>query len=205
MDVKVETGEYLVKLARFAAKKWINEGEKPEPLKPIEEQAKLTTGVFVTVRKIVGDSSDLRGCIGYPLGIGPLYEEVIDLARDSTLNDPRFPPVKTDELDSLIFEVTVLTPPEKINFVSPQELLNQIEIGRDGLIVQYKSNKGLLLPQVPVDQGWDKEEFLSYTCRKAWLKENIWLKEKIIVEKFQGVVFAETSPNGKIEQMKITE
>ncbi|MCK4845117.1 MAG: AMMECR1 domain-containing protein, partial [Candidatus Heimdallarchaeota archaeon] len=70
MDVKTETGEYLVKLARFAAKKWIKEGEKPEPLKPIEEQAKLTTGVFVTVRTIVEDSSDLRGCIGYPLGIG---------------------------------------------------------------------------------------------------------------------------------------
>ncbi|NPD89880.1 MAG: TIGR00296 family protein [Asgard group archaeon] len=204
MDVKDETGIYLVKLARFSAKSWICEGKEPNPISPMPEQAKFTTGVFVTVKTRIGDEAHLRGCIGYPIGIKPLFEEVIDLARDSTLNDPRFDPVQKKELSSLIFEVTVLTPPEEIIYNSPEELLNNITIPGDGLIVKYGRTSGLLLPQVPVEQDWDVEEYISYTCRKAYLSTDIWKKEKIKVEKFQGIVFTETNPEGEIKRVSLS-
>ncbi len=203
MDVKDETGIYLVKLARFAAKSWICEEKEPRPILPMPEQAKFTTGAFVTVKTRIGNEAHLRGCIGYLIGIKPLFEEVIDLARESTLNDPRFDPVQEKELSSLIFEVTVLTPPEEIVYNSPEELLNNITIPSDGLIVKYGRTSGLLLPQVPVEQDWNVEEYISYTCRKAFLPTDIWKKEKITVEKFQGVVFTETNPEGEIKRVSL--
>ena len=205
MNVKDETGVYLVKLARHAATSWICEESQPELLLPMPDQAKFVTGAFVTVKVKEGDSTHLRGCIGYPLGIKPLFEEVIDLARESTLRDPRFDPVEEEELGSLIFEVTVLTPPEEIKYNSPEELLNNIKIPGDGLIVKYGGNSGLLLPQVPVEQNWDTVEYISYTCRKAYLPTDIWRKEKITVEKFQGIVFTEIEPEGEIKRLSLDD
>lgn len=205
MIIEDETGYYLVKLARKAGEAWVSEGRRIGPIEPIPEQAKLTMGAFVTVKKVVGRRYELRGCIGYPVGIAPLVEEVIDLARESTLKDPRFAPVRPGELKQLIFEVSILTPPEEISYETPEELLKQIEIGKDGLIVSYRSARGLLLPQVPVEQGWSVEEFISYTCRKAWLPTDIWKKEKIRVEKFQGHVFSEVTPGGKIERVVLSK
>ncbi|MHA2358166.1 MAG: AmmeMemoRadiSam system protein A, partial [Candidatus Heimdallarchaeaceae archaeon] len=179
MKVENETGIYLVKLARFAAESWIIRDSPPDPIEPIPEQAKITTGTFVTVKSKIGDTYTLRGCIGYPIGIKPLFEEVIELARESTLSDPRFSPVKESELAEIIFEVTVLTPPEEINYNTPEELLEKIDVPGDGLIVRYRGSAGLLLPQVPIEQNWGKEEFISYTCRKAYLPTDLWKKEKI--------------------------
>jgi uncharacterized protein (TIGR00296 family) len=203
MKVEDETGFYLVKLARFAARSWICEGKQPNPILPMPEQAKFTTGAFVTVKTQMGDEAHLRGCIGYPIGIKPLFEEVIDLAKESTLHDPRFDPVQETELSSLIFEVTVLTPPEEIIYNTPEELLDKISIPGDGLIVKYGRTSGLLLPQVPVEQDWNVEEYISYTCRKAFLPIDIWRREKITVEKFQGVVFTEASPEGEIRRLSL--
>jgi uncharacterized protein (TIGR00296 family) len=198
MQIEDETGIYLVKLARLAAQKWIVENQRIEPIEPIPAQAETVTGAFVTVKTRSDDESTLRGCIGYPIGIKPLFEEVIDLAKSSTLEDPRFPPVDNSELSELVFEVTIMTPPQTINYENPQELLDKITVPGDGLIVDFKGYKGLLLPQVPVEQNWNKEEFLSFTCRKAFLPTDIWKKEKITVRKFQGVIFSEESPNGEI-------
>ena len=203
LEVDNETGYYCVRLARAAAERWIKENKRIEPIKPIPQQAKEVFGAFVTVKKLIHGHEELRGCIGYPIGIKALYEEIIDLAREATLFDPRFPPVIEEELPQLIFEVTILTPPQKIGYNNPEELLDQIEVGRDGLIVRYGKFQGLLLPQVPVEQGWDKETFISYTCRKAWLSPDMWKKEKITVEKFQGVIFAEVSPAGEIKRIII--
>ncbi len=203
MKIEDETGSYLVKLARHAAEIWIREDKTPQPLKPIPEQTKLVTGVFVTVKAIKGSEHLLRGCIGYPIGIDPLYKEVIELAKTSTLNDPRFQPVKKHELAELIFEVTVMTPPQKIEYSSPQELLSQITVPGDGLIVKLGPNQGLLLPQVPVEQGWNTEEFLSNTCRKAYLPMDEWKNNKLSVEKFQGIVFSEQEPNGSVVRQEL--
>lgn len=203
MQVIDETGFYLVKLARHAAESWIIKDEQPNPIEPIPEQAKITTGAFVTVKSRFEDDYALRGCIGYPIGIKSLYEEVIDLARESTLHDPRFPPVKENELKNLVFEVTILTPPVEIQYNTPEELLDNIEIPGDGLIVKFGRSQGLLLPQVPLEQEWDKEEFISYTCRKAFLPVDAWRNEKITVEKFQGVVFSEITPKGEIKRLSL--
>ncbi len=200
MKINFETGEYLVRLARLAAENWIEKNKRVKAPEPIPEQAKIKTGAFVTVKKYKYVGENLRGCIGYIEGIAPLFEEIIDLARSSTLEDPRFPPVRAQELSNLIFEVTVLTVPEEIDYNTPSELLSKIEIGKDGLIVERGYNRGLLLPQVPVEQNWDVEEFISYTCRKAFLPTNIWQKEKLTVKKFQGLIFKEVSPKGEIEE-----
>ena len=201
MKITQETGHYLVKLARLAGETWVREGKRIKAPLPIPEQAKLTMGAFVTVKKLVYNHHELRGCIGYPIGIAPLVEEIIDLSRESTQRDPRFPPVSPNELDHIIFEVSILTPPQKINYNNPNELIQQIEIGKDGLIVKLGRFQGLLLPQVPIEQGWNVEEFISYTCRKAWLPPDSWKKEKIEVQKFQGYVFTEKTPRGEIEEV----
>ncbi len=198
MQIEDETGFYLVNLARTAAKQWIIEGSRINVPEPIPEQAKTVTGAFVTVKTKTDNESSLRGCIGYPIGFKPLFEEVIDLAKSSTMEDPRFSPVRKEELPDLVFEVTIMTPPQIVKYEKPQELLDQISVPGDGLIVEYKGYKGLLLPQVPIEQKWNKEEFLSFTCRKAYLPIDIWKKEKITVQKFQGVIFSEESPNGEI-------
>ncbi|MHA1260129.1 MAG: TIGR00296 family protein [Candidatus Heimdallarchaeaceae archaeon] len=203
MEILEETGFYLVKLARQSAQIWISEKKRPEPIYPIPEQAHLTTGAFVTVKSYSEGEHSLRGCIGYPIGIKALFEEIIDLSRESTLHDPRFPPVQESELSNLIFEVTVLTPPQGINYKDPQDLLAKINIPGDGLIVKYGRFQGLLLPQVPIEQKWNVEEFLSYTCRKAYLPTDIWKTKKITVEKFQGVVFSEIKPGGEIKKLEL--
>lgn len=203
MKIEDETGIYLVKLARKAAEKWIKDNKPVKPEEPIPEQAHFVTGAFVTVKSVTGTEHNLRGCIGYPIGIEPLYKEIIDLAKASTLQDPRFPPVKERELPNLVFEVTVMTPPQRIEYSSPQNLLDQIEIPGDGLIVKLGPYQGLLLPQVPIEQRWNKEEFISYTCRKAYLPTDTWKTKKIIVEKFQGIIFSEIEPNGQIVTQKL--
>ncbi len=154
-------------------------------------------GTFVTLHTF--PEYDLRGCIGIPLPIMPLKEAIIDAAKSVT-RDPRFPPLAEDEINNVVIEVTVLTKPERINATKPQDFVSSIEIGRDGLIVEQGFYKGLLLPQVPVEQGWDKEEFLSHTCMKAGLLPDAWFDENIKIFKFSGQIFTEIEPNGKIKE-----
>ncbi len=154
-------------------------------------------GTFVTLHTF--PEHDLRGCIGIPLPVIPLKEAIIDAAKSAT-RDPRFPPLKENEVNKVIIEVTILTKPELIKAGKPQEYVSSIEIGRDGLIVEQGFYKGLLLPQVPVEQGWDKEEFLSHTCMKAGLLPDAWFDENIKIFKFSGQIFTEIEPNGKIKE-----
>ena len=157
-------------------------------------------GVFVTIHTFPGH--DLRGCIGIPFPIMSLKEAIIDSAQSAT-RDPRFPPLKENELSSIIIEVTILTKPELIKVKQPKEYLDQIEIGRDGLIVEQSFYKGLLLPQVSVEQGWDKEEFLSNTCMKAGLLPDAWLDKDIKISKFSGQIFTENKPRDAIEEKRL--
>jgi len=157
-------------------------------------------GVFVTIHTF--PEHDLRGCIGIPLPIMSLKEAIIESAQSAT-RDPRFPPLKENELDKIIIEVTILTKPELIKVKQPKEYISQIEIGRDGLIVEQSYFKGLLLPQVPVEQGWDEEEFLSNTCMKAGLLPDSWLDENIKISKFSGQIFTETKPKGTIKEKRL--
>ena len=119
-------------------------------------------------------------------------------AISAATQDIRFNPVTADELDKIIFEVTVLTPPVEIKVEQPSEYLKQIQVGRDGLIVENSYSSGLLLPQVPTEYGWNVEEFLEYKCQKAGLEKDAWKDKDTKISRFQGVIFKEESPNGTI-------
>ena len=127
-----------------------------------------------------------------------LSHGIIDAAIAAATEDPRFSPVKTNELNDIVFEVTVLTPPVEITVTDPMEYLEKIKVGRDGLIIRNSFSSGLLLPQVPVEYGWNVEEFLQHTCEKAGLEKNAWKNERVKIEKFEGIIFKEETPNGKI-------
>jgi uncharacterized protein (TIGR00296 family) len=157
-------------------------------------------GVFVTLHTF--PDRELRGCIGIPLPVMSLQEAIIESARSVT-RDPRFPPLIETELDTILVEITFLTEPELIKVKQPKEYLSHIDIGRDGLIVEQSFFKGLLLPQVPVEQGWDKEEFLSHTCMKAGLPPDAWFDKTTKISKFQGQIFTETKPHGPIKETNL--
>jgi len=157
-------------------------------------------GAFVTLHTY--PDINLRGCIGIPLPVMPLRDAIAEGAKSAT-RDPRFPPLEENELDDIIIEVTILSKPEIIKIDKPEEYLPNIKIGRDGLIVEQGFFKGLLLPQVPIEQGWGKEEFLSHTCIKAGLMPDAWKNENIIISKFTGQIFSEIEPRGRIEEKKL--
>lgn len=159
-------------------------------------------GAFVTIH--THPDHDLRGCIGIPLPVMPLKQAIAEGARSAT-RDPRFHPLDEKELGKIIIEVTILTKPEIIKVKQPKEYLSNIEIGRDGLIVEQGFFKGLLLPQVPVEQEWGKEEFLSHTCIKAGLIPDAWFDKNTKISKFSGQIFIEISPNGEIKEKKLDE
>jgi AmmeMemoRadiSam system protein A len=124
----------------------------------------------------------LRGCIGFIEPVFPLYETVIRGAIYAACQDYRFPPVTADELNDLEIEISVLTTPEKIR--NPQV----IEVGRHGLIIAKGENKGLLLPQVAVENGWGLKEFLEQACLKAGLPTDAW-KTGADMYIFEAIVF----------------
>ncbi len=186
-------GIELVKMARKVVTAFLKNHSKISDSEFISK-FDFNAGVFVTLNK----KDELRGCIGYPIPIKKLSEGLSDAAISAAVKDPRFTPVTTNELDEIIFEVTVLTLPEKIKVEEYSEYLSQIKVGRDGLIIENNFSSGLLLPQVPTEYGWSEEEFLEHTCQKAGLIKDAWKEKSTIISKFQGVIFKEEKPNGDI-------
>ena len=180
-----EAGQYLVDIAKKTISQYLETGEKLEIPKDHPEELDEKLGVFVTLNK----NNNLRGCIGYAEPIEPAIVATIEVAIAAAFNDPRFPSLTKDEFESLDFEVTVLTKPEIIYVAHPDQYLDEIEIGRDGLIVQKGYSRGLLLPQVAVENVLDKEGFLEHTCMKAGISADSWMDESCDVYKFQGQIF----------------
>ena len=180
-------GVFLVKTARMAVTEFLSNGKKMKLESEGEKKFSFNAGVFVTLNNADG----LRGCIGFPMPDKKLSHGIIDAAIAAATEDPRFSPVKTNELNDIVFEVTVLTPPVEITVTDPMEYLEKIKVGRDGLIIRNSFSSGLLLPQVPVEYGWNVEEFLQHTCEKAGLEKDTWKNEKVKIEKFEGIVYKE--------------
>jgi uncharacterized protein (TIGR00296 family) len=201
VNLSEKDGQILVKTARMVVTDYLKNGSKTELGNQFQEDFSFNSGVFVTLNNPLG----LRGCIGYPLPDKKLFNALEEAAISAATADPRFPPVKFEELDSITFEVTVLTPPTKIEVSNSQEYLSKIKIGQDGLIVKSGYNSGLLLPQVPVEYGWNEKEFLEYTCEKAGLPKEYWQKKEVEILKFEGIVFKEKDPNGEIIQEKLLD
>jgi uncharacterized protein (TIGR00296 family) len=186
-------GGELVRMARRSVTEFLRNNSKIDDA-AFDSKFDFSSGVFVTLNK----QNSLRGCIGYPLPIKKLSEGLIDAAISAATHDTRFSPVTADELDKITFEVTVLTPPVEIKVEQPSEYLTEIKVGRDGLIAEKQHTSGLLLPQVPIEYDWNVEEFLGYTCEKAGLEKNAWKDMKTKISKFEGIIFKEETPKGKV-------
>ena len=157
-------------------------------------------GVFVTANTF--PSGGLRVCIGDPDPVMPLGEAIDSSAR-SACHDPRFPDLSERELDGVVVEVTVLTVPREIGYDDPRSLPGMVHIGEDGLIIECMGRRGLLLPQVPVEWGWDAETFLRHLSMKAGLPPDAWTWDGVRIWSFGGEVFSETSPRGDIVRRDI--
>lgn len=179
-----DEGEIAVSLARKTIEKEIAGKNVQFPkLTPVFAEKR---GVFVTLNK----HGELRGCIGYPYPVLPLSEAIEDAAISAAKRDPRFSPVKSEELKRIIIEVTVLTPPKPM--ICPAiKRADNIETGRHGLIIQGRGYAGLLLPQVATEYGWSPEEFLNHTCLKAGLFKDCWKDENYELLTFEGQIFSE--------------
>jgi len=187
-------GVLLVKAARKAVTEFLSNGNRMKLESDLEKKFSFNSGVFVTLNNPNG----LRGCIGFPMPEKKLSHAIIEGAIAAATEDPRFPSVKTNELNDVVFEVTILTPPVVVDVSDPMEYLEKIKVGRDGLIIRHSFSSGLLLPQVPVEYGWNVEEFLQHTCEKAGLARDTWKNESVKIEKFEGIIFKEETPNGVI-------
>ncbi len=136
-------------------------------------------GAFVTLYK----QGNLRGCIGNIVGTKPLITTVAEMTRAAALEDPRFSPVQPGEIPDIKFEISVLTPIRRVKDI------REIVVGRDGIIITRGYNRGLLLPQVATEYGWDLETFLEQTCRKAGLPRDSWKSPDTVIEAFSAQVF----------------
>jgi len=193
-----EDGTVLVQTARKIATEFVKNGRILELDSDARSKLSFESGIFVTL----DIKDDLRGCIGFPLP-RKIAEALPEAAIAAATQDPRFSPVKPSELEKITFEVTVLTPPVEIIVDDPLQMPSKIIVGRDGLMVMQGNHSGLLLPQVPVEYGWNEEEFLSHTCQKAGLPQECWKEKQTRVFSFEGIIFKEDLPNGKVIRKKL--
>ncbi len=200
-----EEGKFLINLARSTVKQFLETGKAPKPPKETPKKLFEHCGVFVTINSISGGDKELRGCIGYPYPTSPLVEAVIDSAVNASTEDPRFEPMSLTELDKVVFEVSVLTPPQPVEVANPKEYVHKIKVGEDGLIIEQGYRKGLLLPQVPIEWGWCEEEFLCQCCMKAGLPPDSWLTKNTKIYKFKAIIFDEETPKGEVKRLNLTK
>ena len=169
----------LLKIARQTIKAYLT--GLAAPTMAVSENLKKPGAAFVTLTK----HGQLRGCIGQTVAMQPLHKTIEYCAVQAAVADPRFDPVTAYELDSLHIEISVLTPLQKVNS------LDEIKVGRDGLMIGKGNYRGLLLPQVATDYGWDRTEFLEQTCRKAGLYKDAYKSPDAEIFKFQAIIFGE--------------
>jgi len=175
-----DEGRELLALARRVLEGFLGSGERLRP-DPGNPKFKEKRGVFVTLKT----DGELRGCIGYPVPHKPLAEAVAEMAVAAASQDYRFDPLSPAELDRTELEISVLGLPE------PVERPEEVEVGRHGIIVSKGYSRGLLLPQVPLEHGWDRETYLRNGCLKAGLGPDEW-KRGAKIEVFTAQVFSES-------------
>ena len=173
--------KFLLKIARATLESHLKEGKTPS-FEPETEKLKEKRGAFVTLKK----DGRLQGCIGRMTGDTPLYKLIPEYATHAATDDPRFSGVKYEELKDIEIEISVLTP-----FVEVKDL-DEIEVGKHGLMIQRGFSSGLLLPQVPGEWGWDKKTFLEQLSLKAGLYPNAYKEPGTIIYKYSAIVFSES-------------
>lgn len=168
----------LLKIARQTLEDYLKNNKTPE-IEVTSPNLTRHQGAFVTLKK----NGELRGCIGHIESDKPLYKVVSEMAIAAATQDPRFPPVTYDELSEIKIEISVLSPIRKVNDI------REIVVGRDGLIIRKGFASGLLLPQVPVEWGWNRNEFLRQVSLKAGLEPDAWKTAELY--RFTAQVFGE--------------
>ncbi len=174
----------LLALARKSVEYAVTEKKAYEPPAPSSQSLNQERGAFVTLKK----SGELRGCIGYTAAVKPLYMTVRDTATLAALRDTRFQPVSPWELNQLNYEISVLSPLRRVRDI------REIKVGEHGLLMKNGTYEGLFLPQVPVEEKWDRQTYLDETCGKAGMPAKCWKDENTDIFMFTAVVFGETKP-----------
>ncbi|MEW5795223.1 MAG: AmmeMemoRadiSam system protein B [Candidatus Zixiibacteriota bacterium] len=159
---------------------------RPLPRFDVSDTLRSDGAAFVTLTEY----GQLRGCIGFTEAVMPLWKTVSDCAVSAAMSDPRFSPVTENELDHLHIEISVLTPLQRV------KSLDEIRVGRDGLMISMAGRRGLLLPQVATEYGWTRDEFLQHTCEKAGLPGDAYRSPKALIQKFQAIVFGDDDTVG---------
>ena len=204
-QLSLEEGTQLVQLARQAISSYLENHQIIKPPTDISEQLRRKSGAFVTLNS-TKPVHELRGCIGFPYPNETLVNAVINGAIYAATEDPRFEPVSLRELkESVAIEVTVLTAPQTLKARDRKTLPDLVEVGRHGLIVEGKRTSGLLLPQVATEWHWEASEFLMNCCLKAGLPPDSWLLNDVEVKVFEGEIFEEAEPEGKVRRKPIGE
>jgi len=176
-----EQRKKLLKIARSSIEMYLKTGKKLE-VKESDIQFNENMGAFVTLHK----HEELRGCIGNLIGSQPLYLVIRDMAVESAVGDPRFPEVKLDELKDIEIEISALSPLKRVNSI------DEIELGKHGVLIRRGSSSGVFLPQVATETGWSKEEFLANLCaHKAGLASDCWKDKNTELYVFTAEVFSE--------------
>jgi uncharacterized protein (TIGR00296 family) len=196
----VEDGKKLINFARANIDHYLKNSKRIGVPEEIKKKFADHYGAFVTLNRFNVSDNPLRGCIGYIEPTYSLFDVIHRVSISSAIEDPRFPSVTLEEMDNIVIELSILTPPKLIEVNDPKEYLEKIVIGRDGLIAEKGMRRGLLLPQVPVDhdRNWSPETFISHTCQKAWLPEDAWKDLSTKIYSFQAILFEETSPVGEV-------
>ncbi len=201
-EFDVKDGKHLIKFARENIEHYLTTSQRIDVPSIIKEKYSDKYGVFVTLNEYNVNGNPLRGCIGYIEPVYPLYEVIHRVSISSAVDDFRFKSVTINDLDNIIIEISILTPPLLIKVADPKDYFDNIVIGRDGLIAEKGMRRGLLLPQVPIDHGrnWDVDTFLKHTCAKAGLSENAWKDKQTKIYSFQAILFEELEPRGEVER-----
>jgi AmmeMemoRadiSam system protein A len=182
-DFSLEQRRILLRIAHEAILYALGYETHPEPL-PDFPSLQQWRGVFTTLYL----GGELRGCVGYPAPVAPLDRAVAETSRAAAFDDSRFSPVTEEEATRLEVSLSVLS---RLFPIHPEA----VEVGRHGLVISQGARRGLLLPQVPVEYGWDQRTFLEQTCRKAGLPLDAWRKGATI-EAFTAEVFSDADVRG---------
>jgi AmmeMemoRadiSam system protein B/AmmeMemoRadiSam system protein A len=183
----------LLTLARKSVEYAVREKKAYEPTASVSEALIQERGAFVTLR----ESGELRGCIGYTSAVKPLYMTVRDTATLAALRDSRFQPVSASELPKLEYEISVLSPLRRVLDI------RQIKVGQHGLLMKNGAYEGILLPQVPVEERWDRQRFLEETCAKAGMRSGCWKDENTDIFMFTAVIFGENRPQALMPETSL--
>lgn len=190
-----EEGQQLVTFARYSVERLFGD-RGPRPIHSV--RSNMQAGVFVSIHDISSGENALRGCIGFPLPRGEIYSSLEEAAVAAATQDPRFRPISEEELGKVIFEVSVLNPPELIDVAKPVDYLSKVKIGTDGLMLSWGDYSSLLLPQVAMEYNWTVDQYLRNLCYKAGLTPDTWMNHDVKIFKFNCAIYRESNPRGEI-------